>query len=598
MERNDADATRLTGTPAAAGSSRAARVPDLGATRASTPDDLGATRAAVPGIDAADDPNATRLAAPGAPADATVAAASPTSRMGAVPTTQLPRGAATSVLPGSASAPGAVADGIDALDDPYVSPVNLADLTTARRPVELQSPVKSTKKKGMPVWGVLIIVVLVLGGLAGAAWYTYDRELWGGRTVPLVVGLDEATATSKLEAAGFSVEVSQAPADDGIGTVTACSPEPGKRADSKQATLTVAVARTIPQVTGSSLEAAQKALLDMGATNIRIQSVNSDAQSGTVVEVSPAEGSEFKSGDEVVLSVATPYVVPSVMGLTADAAKAAVEKAGLSANVTYVKSDAARNTVVECEPEAGTQASEGDVVELQVSTPYPEEVTDLTAYFDATSKEVATYLNDEKYTLVYGSTLFNGDAHAVYRGADGDMITFSPNPETGSYAGGKTDDVLGSGAPISGVRYVYASGAAPAGGTSETVSGVRAVMEACGLSGLKETATEQDLAGLGVLAQSQGGGTAGSSQTQADTQAQTDGRHFICGYGEMDQYSWAVVIGGPKDVTNVVVLVCPRSHFNGGVDLSAYDNSPAKYIGYVSVYDGQVSTQKGDDNAQ
>ena len=593
MDRNDADGTRLMrgagGAPA-----------DPGATRAARPADPGATRLSVPAIDSPADPGATRLASPGAPGDATVASAPPTSLIGAVPTTQLPRGAATTVLPGAASAGDQGVDGIDALDDPYASPVNLADLTTARRPVELQSPVKSTKKKGMPVWGVLIVVVLVLGGLAGAAWYTYDQELWGGRTVPLVVGLDEATATSKLEAAGFSVEVAQVPADDGIGTVTACSPEPGKRADSAQATLTVAVARTIPQVTGASLEDAQKALLNMGATNIRIQSVNSDAESGTVVEVSPAEGSEFKSGDEVVLSVATPYVVPSVMGLDVEAAKAAVEKAGLAANVTYVKSDAARNTVVACDPEAGTQASEGDVVELQVSTPYPEEVTDLTAYFDATSKEVASYLNDEKYTLVYGSTLFNGDAHAVYRGQDGDMITFSPNPETGSYAGGKTDDVLGSGAPISGVRYVYASGAAPAGGTSETVSGVKAVMEACGLSGLKETATEQDLAGLGVLAQSQGGGTAGSSQTQADGQAQTqtDGRHFICGYGETDQYSWAVVIGGPKDVTNVVVLVCPRSHFNGGVDLSAYDNSPAKYIGYVSVYDGQVSTQKGDENAQ
>ncbi len=591
MDRNDADGTRLMrgtgGDPA-----------DLGATRAARPADLGATRISVPDIDAPADLGATRLASPGAPGDETVASAPPTSLIGAVPTTQLPRGAATTVLPDAAPAGDQGIDGIDALDSPYASPVNLADLTTARRPVELQSPVKSTKKKGLPIWGVLIILALVLGGLAVAAWYTYDQELWGGRTVPLVVGLDEATATSKLEAAGFSVEVSQTPADDGIGTVTACTPEPGTRSDNKQALLTVAVARTIPQVIGVTLEDAQKALLDMGATNIRVQSVNSDAESGTVVEVSPAEGSEFKSGDEVVLSVAAPYVVPSVMGHDVDAAKAAVEKAGLTANVTYVKSDAAHNTVVACDPEAGTQASEGDVVELQVSTPYPEEVTDLTAYFDATSKEVATYLGDEKYTLVYGSTLFNGDAHAVYRGQDGDMITFSPNPETGSYAGGKTDDVLGSGAPISGVRYVYASGAAPAGGTSETVSGVKAVMEACGLSGLKETATEQDLAGLGVLAQSQGGGTAGSSQTQTDDRVQTDGHHFICGYGETDQYSWAVVIGGPEGVTNVVVLVCPRSHFSGGVDLSAYDNSPAEYIGYVSVYDGQVSTQKGDGNAQ
>lgn len=589
MNTNDPDKTRLAGGADPGATRRVSRdaVPAI--------DDPGATRRAVPMVDAGD-PDATRRAAPG---DATVVSAAPTSQIGSAPTTRLAGEPATTVIPGAAPAVQPV-DGIDALDNPYASPVDLSDLTSVRRPVDLQSPVRSTKKKGMPVWGVLIFVVIVLFGLGAAAWYTYDQELWGGKTVPLVVGLDEATATSKLEAAGFTVEVSRQPADEAIGTVTACTPDPGKRSETTQATLTVARARTVPQVTGLAQEDAQKALLDEGATNIRIQSVNSDAASGTVVEVSPAEGSEFKSGDEIVLCVATPYVVPSVVGLTADAAKAAVEKAGLSANVTYVKSDAAHNTVVSCSPEAGTQASEGDVVELQVSSPYPDEVTDLAAYFGAASKEIAAYLDEEEYALVYGSTLFNGDAHAVYRGQDGDMITFSPNPETGSYAGDKTDDVLGSGAPISGVRYVFAAGSAPSGGTSETTAGVKAVMDACGFTGLKETVTEKDLAGLGVLAQSQGGGTAGSSQAQASgqSQAQTDGHHFICGYGETDQYSWAVVIGGPQGTTNVVALLCPRSHFANGVDLSAYDNSPAKYIGYVSIYDGQVSTQKGDANAQ
>ena len=35
-------------------------------------------------------------------------------------------------------------------------------------------------------------------------------------------------------------------------------------------------------------------------------------------------------------------------------------------------------------------------------------------YLDATSKEVATYLGNEKYALTYGATFSNGDAHAVY----------------------------------------------------------------------------------------------------------------------------------------------------------------------------------------
>ena len=504
-----------------------------------------------------------------------------TSRLRDLPTTELPpRATQTTVLPDSAPttvAPTAAApapDGIDVLGDPYVSPVDLGNLTTARRPVDLESPVKSTKKKGLPIWGVVLAIVLALAAMGAGAWYTYEHEYWGGHTVPLVIGLDQQTATERLEAAGFKVTVVESPADDGIGTVLACDPEPGKRAETKGgATITVAVARTIPQVTGQPMEDAQQALLAAGAVNIHIQPVNSDAEAGTVVSVDPAEGTEFKSTDEITLSVATPYVVPSVVGKNVDEAKAAVEKAGLTAHVNFVKSEKPHNEVIETSPEAGTQASEGDTVELQVSSPYPDAVEALAQYFSCTSSEVAKYMEDEKYTLTYGSTFSNGDAHAVYTGQNGNMITFTANPEVGSYAGNKSDDVLAAGAPISGVRYVFASGAAPQGALFETGDGVRAVMYACGFTGLKETCTASDLEGLGYAA---------------------DGRHFICAFGEDWQSSWAVLIGGPEGQTNVVAMAFLKSRYSGAVDLSQFGNSPAKFIAYANLYDASVVSQKGE----
>jgi len=191
--------------------------------------------------------------------------------------------------------------------------------------------------------------------------------------VPSVVGLDQASATTQLENAGFKVAVEQSYADDGVGTVVSCSPAPGKRAEPADgATITVAVARTIPQVTGEQMDAAEQALRALGASNIHIQSVSSDEESGTVVGVSPEEGAQFKAADEITLSVATPYVVPTVSGLTVDAAKAAVEKAGLTAKVEYVASDKAKNTVVESSPAAGTQAKEGDTVKAAVRGEYFE----------------------------------------------------------------------------------------------------------------------------------------------------------------------------------------------------------------------------------
>lgn len=536
------------------------------------------------------DPNKTQLmgGAPGATGDETAfmpasgapapapRSAAMTSRLRDLPTTELPpRAAQTTALPDSA--PAAVAapapDGIDVLGDPYVSPVDLGDLTTARRPVDLESPVKSTKKKGLPIWGVVLAIIFVLAAMGAGAWYTYEHEYWGGRTVPLVIGLDQQTATERLEAAGFKVTVAEAAVDDGIGTVIACNPEPGKRAETKGgATITVAVARTIPQVTGQPMEDAQQALLAAGAVNIHIQPVNSDAAAGTVVSVEPAEGTEFKSTDEITLSVATPYVVPSVVGKNVDEAKAAIEKAGLTAHVNFVKSEKPHNEVIETSPEAGAQASEGDTVELQVSSPYPDDVEALAQYFSCTSSEVAKYMEDEKYALTYGSTFSNGDAHAVYTGQSGNMITFTANPEVGSYAGNKTDDVLAAGAPISGVRYVYAPGAAPQGALSESADGVRAVMNACGFTGLKETCTASDLEGFGYAA---------------------DGRHFICAFGEDWQSSWAVLIGGPGGQTNVVAMAFLKSRYSGAVDLSQFGNSPAKLIAYANLYDASVVSQKG-----
>ncbi len=500
------------------------------------------------------------------------AAGSPTTVMGSARTSQLPpRGAAPTTVLGRDAAGSVPAADPDGSDDPLAAPVDLNDLTTVRTSVELRSPVKSTKKKGLPIWGVIFLVVLVLGALGAAGWYTYRLELWGGHTVPSVVGLDQATATTQLETSGFKVTVEQAYADDGIGTVISCSPTPGQRAEPTDgATITVAVARTIPQVTGQQMDAAEKALYAVGATNVLIQSVSSDAESGTVVSVSPEEGAQFKAADQITLSVATPYVVPTVIGSTVDAAKAAVEKAGLKAAVEYVTSDKAKNTVVESDPGAGTQAKEGDTVTLKVSTPYPSEVYSLAGYFDATSQEIAAYMTQEKYSITYGSTFSNGDAHAVYLGTDGDTVAFTTYPESPTAEGNARDDVLSKGAPISGVCYTFSSSNAPAGSDQQTLDGVRAVMGACGLSGYKGSCTADDLERLGFKA---------------------EGRSFICGYGETSSYYWTVVIGGSEGERLVSAMLFMKSHFDS-VDLSAYDNSIGKYVAYVYLYDDSSVLKK------
>lgn len=534
--------------------------------------DPDATVLAEPPADA--DPDATVLAdAPAEVADpdpdpdATQLADAAATRFNLAPGTHKLESLPTIVLPeiDPADPDDVIAsDGIDALDDPYFSPAVPEDLTEAHAPVQIESPVQSLpeRKKRMPKWAVALLVLVLLGAAGGAAWYTYQQEYWGGRTVPQVVGLSEEDARMALEAAGFTVEASYQLADDGFGNVIACSLTAGERVDpSEGATITVAAQRMVPQVVGQDKDAARQALLDAGAQNVVFAYVNSDAPDGTVVAVDPAEGSPFVSADTITLSVAEPYVVPEVMGLTADAAKAAVEKAGLTAKITYVESDQPHNTVVAVSPEAGTQTSEGAEVELSISSPYPSDPFHLLQYFDCTSREAATFLGQESYALAFGGTHSNGDANASYTSPAGDVLTFTDKPEAPA-AGSGADDVLANGATIGGVRLAFSAASVPAGGTAETEAGVRAVMEACGFSTLKELATQDDLI----------------------APEPADGKHFICGYGEDGDWSWAVVIGGTDESSQVIALACPKNRFNGGVNLSSFGGYAADYIAYTSLF--------------
>ena len=57
------------------------------------------------------------------------------------------------------------------------------------------------KRKGVIAVVSAIAAVLIL---LGAAFAAYQLQLWGGKEVPDVVGLEAAEATSRLEAAGFT----------------------------------------------------------------------------------------------------------------------------------------------------------------------------------------------------------------------------------------------------------------------------------------------------------------------------------------------------------------------------------------------------------
>lgn len=511
-----------------------------------------------------------------------------------------PEALPTIVLPAEKDAPEQPAgsgDGIDALGDPYFSPVVPNDLTEARVPVSIPSPVQSLpeRKRRLPRWAVALIVVVLLACAGGVAYYTYDQEMWGGKTIPRVVGLTQEEATRALENLGFAVSVEPVAADDGFGIVLACSPSEGQRVDpARGATISVASQRTIPQIVGMDVESAHQALLDAGAENVTLSYQNSDQPAGTVLAVSPEEGSAFVSSDPITVTVARAFTVPALEGMPLSDAQAQLEAGGLTSTVIYVESDAEKNTVVSLDPPAGTEVAAGATITLAVATPMPHEPYDLMGYLDAAPQALSVYLADAGYTLDYGEIYASGgNAHVAYTGASGDLLQITNEPETAHYAGGSQADVLARGAGVGGVRYAFSAETLPEGGATENESGIRAVMEACGLEGLLDTCTESDIvapipdpepqepAEPEDPANKEGADGEGDAEDEPEEPA----HHFICGYGRQGDYTWAVIIGGYEGSTRVVALVAPTAHFSS-VNLSSFGGSVCDYIAYIDQYTG------------
>ena len=529
-------------------------LPDPGAP--SVPDNL--PDLSEPPVPESPDPDVTQLSDPGATEAAPTSVASRAAR---IPSVESPA-AADPTTP--------VPDGIDALSDPYFSPAAPEDLTDAQQVVSIQSPVESLpeRKRRMPRWTILLIVVLVLAALGAAAYVTYSMEIWGGKTPPEVVGLSEQEARTKLESAGFAVEVEYRMGDENVGLVFDVRPSAGTRVDpSSPITIFVTGERLVPEVVGMTEEEATQALYDAGAADILVMRSNSEKAEGTVLAVEPAEGEPFASGDQITLTVAQPFTVPDVMGMNSDEALTLLEGQNIVGHVTYVDSDEEGGTVVDVEPSVGALIEPGTMVELSVSSPYPSDATHFLDYFDSAPEELAAYLDDEGFSLVYGARYaHSGNAHAVYKGESGDILHITDDPETAHYAGDSTGDVLADGSSVGGVRYAFSTETLPEGGSRESEEGIRAIMKACGFEGLVDTCTQDDI-------------------TLPDGVEVSDDYHFICAYGEQGDYTWAIRIGGTGSNTGVVAMVAPSSHFESA-ELSLTGGHVCDYIAYIDLFTG------------
>lgn len=267
------------------------------------------------------------------------------------------------------------------------------------------------RAKGPIIAAACIALAVVLAAVAGG---TYMAELWGGKTIPEVVGLSQPEAVDALAAKGFAPQAVEVKSDDPQDTVLSSDPEQGHRAEEgSTVTLSVAVPRIVPAIVGATSEEAAQALEAEGFTAVTYTEEKSNEAAGTVLAVSPEAGTEAKSGDAITVTVAVPYTVPDVEGMSEADAKAALQAEGYEVTSEwYTTEDIEEGTAVSTDPAAGSELNSGSEVTLYVAHSRGTELVDLT-------REIlpgANLTNDEGSFKVENITscTYRGDGEVLY----------------------------------------------------------------------------------------------------------------------------------------------------------------------------------------
>ena len=246
-------------------------------------------------------------------------------------------------------------------------------------PARLKEFFKSDKgSKTIIIGGIAIlaiVILLILGAFMG--WFSGDEE---EVQVPNFVGMTYEEAVSKAEELGLVIERGDDiySADQEEGKVAAQSvPKKSNVKPGKTIILNVSKGKkegVMPKVTGLTLDAAKKALEDMGYEVGTTIEVTSTEEKGTVVKQSVEPGEPADQGTVVNLEISDgqgveTVTVPDLTGYTPDEAKSALTALKLGVgDVTYEeKSDIPQNTIFWQSHTPNTEVAVGTKISYKVS---------------------------------------------------------------------------------------------------------------------------------------------------------------------------------------------------------------------------------------
>jgi serine/threonine-protein kinase len=250
--------------------------------------------------------------------------------------------------------------------------------------VERDSPVHAPqRRRRLPAR--LALVSLAAIGIAVAGWWL---TVGTHSTVPEVIGIPVSDAQASLKAVSLGSTIERTwNKTVPEGSVVDAQPLPGTSvAHGTRVLLIVSKGPEryeVPQLVGLDVGAAKDTLaavkLKLGTTT---HAYDESVSAGIIVSTNPEPGLVARPGDVVDIVVSkgpAPIPVPSVVGLSLDAADAALRAAGFATtSATSYHDHVATGSVIRTEPGSGTALQRGSHVKIVVSKgPAPVRVPDV-----------------------------------------------------------------------------------------------------------------------------------------------------------------------------------------------------------------------------
>ncbi|MFJ3936162.1 Stk1 family PASTA domain-containing Ser/Thr kinase [Streptomyces parvus] len=251
----------------------------------------------------------------------------------------------------------------------------------AMPPAGPAAPARRTAGRRGPFGGphrrlvVTLAAVLLTLGIGTGVWYINSGQF---TQVPSLLGQTQQTAEKRLADAGLGLKGVDRVFSDTVerGEVVSSEPDSGDRIRGN-GSVTLVVSRgpeivRVPDVVGASLADARRSLKKVGLVpGMVTREFSEDVERGEVIRTDPRAGTDRNPDTAVALVVSkgAPIDVPDVTGLSAEEATAELEAEGLKAEVLpgRVHSPEAAGDVAEQSPGEGTEAAEGDTIQLTVS---------------------------------------------------------------------------------------------------------------------------------------------------------------------------------------------------------------------------------------